>query len=135
MNRRSVFKTGILMLLVVGFGVMTSHQVMAQTVFPPPEVIDEAETSEDDILVFQPQLYWEFPFAQGFKISFNFGISFEVPRLLNLVEDDVFNFFLRFRSYVIPAESGTPVSTPRPQITPTPQLTPTPENEPVPEAD
>ena len=95
----------------------------------PPSVQAETGTSDDDVLVFEPQLYWEFPFAQGFKISFNFGFSLEVPRFLNLVEDDVFNFFLRFRSFVRPAETGVPVPAATPTVTLTPQVTPTPYGE------
>ncbi len=86
----------------------------------PPEVEEERTFSDDDILVFEPEFHLEFPFAQGFEISFNFGLSIEVPRRLMLVDNEVLNFFLRFRSYVIPAEG--PVS-PLPTVTPTPEGT------------
>ena len=102
---------------------------LAQDITPLPVVSEEPGISADDILVFEPQLFWEFPFAQGFKISFNFGISLEVPRFLNLVEDDVFNFFLRFRSFVRPAETVSPVTPATPTVTPTPKITPTPIGE------
>jgi hypothetical protein len=78
--------------------------VFAQEVEPPTVLTDDFEPSEDDILVFEPQLFFELPFMQGFKISFNFGISFQVPRQLMLVTTDAYNFFLSFRSYVIPAQ-------------------------------
>lgn len=75
----------------------------AQAPEPPPEWSGESEVSDGDILVFEPQFFFELPFAQGFKISFNFGISIRVPRQLMLVDDSVFNFFVRFRSFIIPA--------------------------------
>lgn len=77
--------------------------VLAQAPEPPPDWSGESEVSEDDILVFEPQFFFELPFAQGFQISFNLGISIRVPRQLILVDDNVFNFFVRFRSFVIPA--------------------------------
>ena len=76
----------------------------AQETDPPRELIEDEEVSDEDILVIEPEFFLEFPFAQGFKISFNFGISIEVPRRLILVENDILNFFIRFQSYVIPAE-------------------------------
>lgn len=79
----------------------------AQTPEPPPEWDGNVGVSDDDILVFEPQFYFELPFAQGFQISFNFGISIRVPRQLMLVNDQVYDFFVRFRSYVIPAGAET----------------------------
>lgn len=76
----------------------------AQETDPPQELNEDDEVSDEDILVIEPQFYLEFPFSQGFKISFNLGISIEVPRRLVLAENDILNFFIRFQSYVIPAE-------------------------------
>jgi hypothetical protein len=98
---------------------------LAQTE-PPNEEVEDLEVSDDDILVFEPQFFVEFPFAQGFAISFNFGIKFEVPRRLLLVENDILNFFLRFRSYIIPAETVTPAVTPAATPTLEPTVTPSP---------
>jgi len=78
--------------------------VSAQDVVPPPDWLGEGEVSDDDIIVIEPQLFFELPFAQGFEISFNFGIKIRVPRRLVFISDDAYNFFLQFRSYVIPAE-------------------------------
>jgi hypothetical protein len=89
----------------------------AQETDPPRELIDDEGVSDEDILVIEPQFYLEFPFAQGFKISFNFGITIEVPRRLILVNNDILNFFLRFQSYVIPAE-GEIEATTSPEVTP-----------------
>jgi len=76
----------------------------AQTPEPPPDWTGESGVSDEDILVFEPQFFFELPFAQGFQISFNLGFSIRVPRQLMLVNDEVYNFFVRFRSFVIPAE-------------------------------
>ena len=93
-----------LCLLLAGLVLLIPTAVFAQEVDPPTVLTSDFEASEDDILVFEPQLFFELPFAQGFKISFNFGISFQVPRQLWLVTTDAYNFFLNFRSYVIPAQ-------------------------------
>jgi len=69
--------------------------------------------------VIEPEFFLEFPFGQGFQIAFNFGFSIEVPRRLVLVENDILNFFLRFKTYVIPADGGsTATATPAPEVTP-----------------
>lgn len=83
---------------------------LAQAPEPPPEWGGESDVSETDILVFEPQFFFELPFAQGFKISFNLGVSIRVPRQLMLVNSEVYNFFVRFRSFVIPGgiETTTP---------------------------
>ena len=99
-------------LLIVILLLAATVTASAQAPEPPPEWSGESEVSEGDILVFEPQFFFELPFAQGFKISFNFGISIRVPRQLMLVDDSVFNFFVRFRSFIIPAGSEA--------ITPTP---------------
>ena len=90
---------------------------MAQETDPPRELIEEESVSDEDILVIEPEFFLEFPFGQGFQIAFNFGFSIEVPRRLVLVENDILNFFLRFKTYVIQAE-GTVTSTPTPEATP-----------------
>ena len=95
----------LLVLLVSALVLAVPAPAFAQTIDPPPELTKDGDLSDEDILVFEPQLFWEFPFAQGFKISINFGVMIEVPHRLNLITDEVFNFFLRFRSYVIPAEA------------------------------
>jgi hypothetical protein len=98
----------LMVLLVIG-GLMLSvpATVIAQVVEPPPLWQGDDEVDQNDILVFEPQLFFELPFTQGFKISFNLGISFQVPRQLNFVTNDVTNFFLRFRSFILPAGGGT----------------------------
>lgn len=75
----------------------------AQSPEPPPEWDGVSGGSDDDILVIEPQFFFELPIAQGFTISFNFGISIRMPRQLILVPDEAFTLFVRFRSYVIPA--------------------------------
>ena len=118
--------TRIFILLLVGISLFSMPaRGLAQTE-PPNEEVEDLEVSDDDILVFEPQFFVEFPFAQGFAISFNFGIKFEVPRRLLLVENDILNFFLRFRSYIIPAETETPAVTPAATPTLEPTVTPTP---------
>ena len=107
----------LLVLLVSALVLAVPAPAFAQTIDPPPELTKDGDLSDEDILVFEPQLFWEFPFAQGFKISINFGVMIEVPRRLNLITDEVFNFFLRFRSYVIPAEAERMPAAP----TPTPE--------------
>ena len=95
--------------------------VMAQETDPPGQETPELDDSpENDILVFEPQFYWELPFTQGFKITFNFGISFEMPRGLTLVSEEAFNLFIRFRSF-IREDALDPVETPQPEVTPTPE--------------
>jgi hypothetical protein len=94
----------VLCLLIGSFIFVTPTAVFAQEVEPPTVLTSDFEPSDDDILVFEPQLFFELPFMQGFKISFNFGISLQVPRRLWLVTTDAYNFFLNFRSYVIPAQ-------------------------------
>ena len=95
--------------------------VMAQETDPPVEEPSQLDdTPENDILVFEPQFFWELPLSQGFKITFNFGISFEVPRGLSLVSEEAFNLFLRFRTYIREdALDGT--ETPELDQTPTPE--------------
>ncbi len=132
MKRKNRIIKIIVALLITALTLSFPVAALAQEVLPPV-VQDETGISEDDILVFEPQLYWEFPFAQGFKISFNFGISLEVPRFLNLVEDDVFNFFLRFRSFVRPAETSLPTTPATPTMAPT--VFPTPESTLTPNGD
>jgi hypothetical protein len=78
--------------------------VSAQEIFPPPEWQGDGEVSENDILVFEPQLFFELPFAQGFRISFNFGFSLQVPRQLTFLTNEAYDLLLRFRSYIIPAQ-------------------------------
>ena len=94
----------VLCLLISILVLVIPTAVFAQEVEPATVLTSEFEPSDDDILVFEPQLFFELPFMQGFKISFNFGISFQVPRQLRLVTDNAYNFFLSFRSYVIPAQ-------------------------------
>ena len=122
MKRNVLIRLILLTLLgVVLFSAPSS--ALAQDTNPPPVLSEDEGISDDDILVFEPELFVEFPFAQGFKLSFNFGFSLEVPRRLMLVDNDVLNFFLRFRSYIIPADppgSTTPIPTPTPEVTPTP---------------
>ncbi len=109
----------IVMIGVLTFGLPTA--ALAQETDPPEQDTRELDdTPENDILVFEPQFFWELPLSQGFKISFNFGISFEVPRELTLLSDEAFNFFLQFRSY-IREDALEPTETPTPEATPTPE--------------
>jgi hypothetical protein len=101
MNRRTIQTLICLLIGLLLLGLPAT--VTAQAPEPPPEWDGEIELADDDILVFEPQLFFELPFAQGFQISFNIGISIRVPRQLILVTEEAFNFFVRFRSYVIPA--------------------------------
>jgi len=121
MKQKKIFVQA-LVLLVIGiltFGLPMA--AMAQEIDPPEQGTTELDdTPENDILVFEPQFFWELPLAQGFKISFNFGISFEVPRELTLVSEEAFNLFLRFRSY-IREDALEPTETPEPEVTPTPE--------------
>lgn len=112
------------LLLLIGIWMFALPGVVsAQETDPPVQDPSEGDdTPENDILVFEPQFYWELPLSLGFKITFNFGISFEVPRGLTLLSDDVYRFFLRFRSYILedaldPSGAAEPETSP----TPTPQ--------------
>lgn len=92
----------LLLLVIVGLLIFIPSRVIAQDT-NPPELVVESTMSPNDILVLEPTFHWEFPFEQGFKISFNFSIAFEVPRSLLLLQDDLYNFILEFQSYIIPA--------------------------------
>jgi hypothetical protein len=122
MKQKKIFIRLVIFALI---GVLTFSlptMVMAQETDPPAQDDTELDdTPENDILVFEPQFFWELPLSQGFKISFNFGISFEVPRELTLLSDDAFNLFLRFSSY-IREDALVPTEVPEPEAT-----TPTPE--------
>jgi hypothetical protein len=101
MNKRTI---QMLSFLLIGFLLLAMPAaVTAQAPEPPPEWDGESEVSDDDILVIEPQFFFELPLAQGLEISFNFGISIRIPRVLTLVTEDAYTFFLRLRSYVIPA--------------------------------
>lgn len=101
MNKRTI---QMLICLLIGFSLLAlPAAAAAQTPEPPPEWGGESEVSDDDILVIEPQFFFELPFAEGFEISFNFGISIRIPRVLTLVTEDAYTFFMRFRTYVIPA--------------------------------
>ena len=121
MKRKKIFYQLVIMALI---GVLTFSLptiVMAQETDPP--VQDETtldDTPENDILVFEPEFFWELPLSQGFKITFNFGISFELPRELTLLSEEAFNFFLQFRSY-IREDALEPVENPEPEPTTTPE--------------
>jgi len=82
-------------------------KVLAQET-DPPVVQEDTEESENDILVFEPRFSWEFPFGDGFKISFHFAISFEVPRQISLVQDEVFDLILNFNSFIRPGALAEP---------------------------
>ena len=82
-------------------------EVFAQETDPPVEQ-EDPEESENDILVFEPRFSWEFPFGDGFKISFHFAISFEVPRQISLVQDEVFDLILNFNSFIRPGALEEP---------------------------
>jgi len=101
MNKRTI---QILSFLLIGiFLLALPAAAAAQTPEPPPEWDGASGVSDEDILVIEPQFFFELPLAQGLEISFNFGISLRIPRVLTLVTEDAYTFFLRFRSYVIPA--------------------------------
>ena len=74
----------------------------------PPVAPEDPETSANDILVFEPRFSWEFPFGDGFKIAFHFAISFEVPRQISLVQDEVFDLILNFSSFIKPGALAEP---------------------------
>ncbi len=102
-----MYKGRIIILLVIltlagGLMFAAPSPVYAQEADPVEEAAEAEYAGE--ILVFVPQLYWEFPLANGFKITFNFGLTIELPRQLMLLQDDAFNFFLSFDSYMRPAE-------------------------------
>lgn len=105
MNKRSIQFALCLLIVVTLLALPTL--AAAQTPEPPPEWDGESGVSEGDIIVIEPQFFFELPFAQGFQISFNLGISIRVPRQMMLVSDDAYNFFVRFRSFVIPAQGET----------------------------
>jgi hypothetical protein len=101
MNKRTI---QMLSFLLIGFLLLAMPiAAAAQTPEPPPEWDGDTAGSDDDILVIEPQFFFELPLAQGLEISFNFGISIRIPRVLTLVTEDAYTFFLRFRTYVIPA--------------------------------
>lgn len=94
----------ILICLLIGLSLLAfPAAAAAQTPEPPPEWDGFTGGSVDDVLVIEPQFFFELPVLGGFTISFNFGFSFRVPRQLNLVTEEGYDFFVRFRSYVIPA--------------------------------
>lgn len=79
-NQKTLIQLGILALIGIMIFALPGV-VLAQETDPPVQETTELDDSpEKDILVFEPQFYWELPFTQGFKITFNFGISFEMPR-------------------------------------------------------
>jgi hypothetical protein len=107
MRRKGLLLKICIVVLVAFLVLALPTTALAQDDDPPPEEPVEAPgVSEDDILIFEPQLYLEFPFNQGFKIILNFGISFEVPRRLLLVDNNILNFFLKFESFIRPAETA-----------------------------
>ena len=119
-NHKRLFQ-GVILLLIAMMAFALPGAAMAQETDPPTEGTQELDdTPENDILVFEPQFYWELPLGQGFKIVFNFGISFEVPRELTLVSDQAFDFILRFSSY-IRENAMDQTETPEPETTPTPE--------------
>ena len=121
MKQKKIFVQLVIFAMVAVLTFSLPMNVMAQEPDPPGQdetVLDD--TPENDILVFQPEFFWELPLSQGFKITFNFGISFEVPRELTLLSDEAFNFFLQFSSY-IRQDALEPTETPEPEPTPTPE--------------
>ncbi len=110
MNKRAF---QFLVCLMIGISLLAFPAAAAgQTPEPPPEWDGFTGGSVDDVLVIEPQFFFELSLFEGFTISFNFGFSFRVPRQLNLVTEEGYDFFVRFRSYVIPAGEGTTVPTP-----------------------
>jgi hypothetical protein len=121
MKINKLFIQVLTLLLVAGVVFALPGTALAQETDPPQEETSGLDDSpENDILVFEPQFYFELPLAQGFKIVFNLGISFEVPRELTLVSDEAYNFILRFSSY-LRENALEPVETPEADITPTPE--------------
>ncbi len=92
----------LILLVIVGTLIFIPSRVIAQE-SNPPELVITSEMAEGDILVFEPQFHWEFPFERGFKISFNFSIAFELPTSLLLLQEDLYDFVLNFQTYIIPA--------------------------------
>jgi hypothetical protein len=115
-------KLFVQLLVIVLLGTLTfgfPGVAMAQETDPPTlEAQEVDDTPENDVLVFEPQFFWELPFTQGFKITFNFGISFEFPMDLTLVSEEAFNLILRFRSYIREDALELPGS---PEDVPTPE--------------
>lgn len=74
----------------------------------PPVAPEDPEISENDILVFEPRFSLEFPLGDGFEITFHFAISFEVPRQIRLVQDEVFDLILNFNSFIRPGALEEP---------------------------
>ncbi len=99
---RGAVTQGVTAREVVARGIVTRREVAQQV--DPPVVEPDPNISDEDILVFEPVFTFVFPFTQGFQISFNTGFSFEVPRRLLLLEEENFNFFLDFNTYIIPAQ-------------------------------
>lgn len=121
MKNKKFFIQLVVMVVIGAIAFSVPGIAMAQETDPPIQEEQELDaTPEDDILIFEPQFYWELPLTQGFKVTFNFGISFEFPMDLTLVSEEAFNLILRFRSYI--REDGMePTETPEPQPTPTPE--------------
>ena len=119
-HNKILFQLAIFALIGVMIFAFPSAALAQETDPPAQEPSQLDDTPENDILVFEPQFYWELPLSQGFKISFNFGISFELPRELTLLSEDAFNFFLRFRSFVR-QDALELTETPEPDQTPTPE--------------
>jgi len=101
MNKRAI--QFLLCLMIVFSMLAIPAAAAAQIPEPPPEWDGFTAASDDDVLVIEPQFFFELPIVEGFTISFNFGFSFRVPRQLTLVTEEGYNFFVRFRSYVVPA--------------------------------
>ena len=97
----------LLCLLISALLLASPAAAFAQEVEQPPTWTGDQAALNDDLIVFEPQFVFELPFLGGFKISFNFGFSIQVPRQLMLSEENVFNFFVRFRSYIIPGQGET----------------------------
>lgn len=101
MKKKQWFVRFLMMFLVAALLFSLPATVFAQET-DPPVAPDDPEISENDILVFEPRFSWEFPFGDGFKIAFHFSISFEVPRQISLVQDEVFDLILNFNSFIRP---------------------------------
>ncbi|MFW5714106.1 MAG: hypothetical protein ACOCYU_05490 [Brevefilum sp.] len=120
MKRNKLFTQMVILTLMGAIVFGLPSVALAQETDPPmeePSGLDD--TPENDLVVFEPQFFWELPLSQGFKISFNFGISFEMPRELTLLSEEAFNFFLHFRTFV--REDALELTeTPEPDQSPTP---------------
>lgn len=101
-NKRNI--QVVLSVLIAACLLAAPAAAFAQEIQPPPTWTGDQTAANDDVIVFEPQFVFELPFVQGFKISVNFGFSIQVPRQLMLAEENVYNFFIRFRSYVIPGQ-------------------------------